>query len=357
MTITRCEKHTCSVRLRRWTALLLTLALTVLLCGCTAKPAETQPTFPAVTTTTPDQKKPDEMTTTEAVTAAPDEGTAAILEKCAAAVCFSLDERTILFSKELHKPIQVASITKLVTACTALQYISPEEVLPVGSELSLVQKNSSLCMISPGQKLAMLDLLYGLLVKSGNDAAYTIAVNAARAAQPGVTLSDADAVKAFCKRMNEFTESIGMTESHFVNPEGWDNDAQHTTASDMAILAAYAMDVPCICEIVATTKKNASFASGETVTWENTNQLLKSDSPYYTAAACGMKTGTTDAAGNCLASAFSENGKRFFILVVGCKADADRYVVTRHLYETYCAPTVPETEPVPEPSSERATAA
>ncbi|MBR3552314.1 MAG: D-alanyl-D-alanine carboxypeptidase [Clostridia bacterium] len=337
---------------RRALCLLIALCVAFLLFGCAAKGTDTSAsTRPAVTTTTPDQKLPAEMTTTEAVTTTPSDETQGILDKCTATICFSLDDRTILFAKELHKPIQVASITKLVTACTALQYISPEEVLTVSSELSLVQKNSSLCQIAKGQKLTMADLLTGLLVKSGNDAAYTVAVNAARAAAPQEELSDTAAVKAFCGRMNAFAESIGMTESHFVNPEGWDSDAQHTTVSDMAILANYAMRVPSIRKIIRIQKKDVQFASGQTITWENTNQLLKPDSKYYSAAACGMKTGTTDAAGNCLASVFSVGGQSWFILVVGCKSDDDRYVVTRRLYETYCAPAEPETEPSVEPAT------
>ena len=338
--------------LRRLTGLTLALCMAFLLFGCAGKGTPAGPTAPAVTTTTPAQKQPADMTTTEELTMQPDDETQAVLKKCSAAVCFSLDDRSILFSKELHKPVQVASITKLVTACTALQYISPEEVLTVGSELSLVQKNSSLCLIARGYKLTMTDLLSGLLIKSGNDAAYTVAVNAARAAAPGKELSDQQAVTAFCKRMNAFAESIGMTESHFVNPEGWDDDAQHTTVADMAILANYAMRVPTIRAIIKAQKKSVKIASGQTLTWENTNQLLKPDSKFYSAAACGMKTGTTTAAGNCLASVFSENGQSWFILVVGCKTDEDRYVITRQLYETYCAPLA-----VSEEATEPATAA
>ena len=95
-----------------------------------------------------------------------------------------------------------------------------------------MRSGSSLCLIRPGHKLKLYDLLTGMLMASGNDAAYTVAVTTARAVKTDTAKTDAQAVAYFSELMNSYASSIGMKDSHFTTPEGWDDASQYTTVSD-----------------------------------------------------------------------------------------------------------------------------
>lgn len=246
---------------------------------------------------------------------------------------YCAEDRRIVAGENIFRRIAPASLTKLLTASVALKYFEPDEVVTVGTELELVQPESSLCLISKGNRLTMYDLLTGLLLPSGNDAAYTVAVNTARKASGISGLSDRAAVKYFCDLMNDFAKELGMVNSHFANPEGWDDPRHYTTASDLTKVARYALSVPELRELVSTRKRYVEFESGETITWYNGNQLLQPNSDYYCENAVGMKTGFTDNAGLCLIAAFEKGGKTYIITVLGCTDSDKRYEKILELYE------------------------
>ena len=133
---------------------------------------------------------------------------------CRSAVLYSVDSKEILYNDGAEILTAPASITKLLTASVVLKYINSDDVVTVGSELDLVNEGSSICFISAGNRLTVKDLLTGMLMNSGNDAAYTAAVSAARAAHPEAELSDEDAVDVFVGMMNELAAEIGMSSSH-----------------------------------------------------------------------------------------------------------------------------------------------
>ena len=247
---------------------------------------------------------------------------------CKAAAFACADDRELLYYDNINEHIAPASLTKLLTASVALHYLSPDTVVTVGSEQSLVKSGSSLCLIRPGHKLKLYDLLTGMLMASGNDAAYTVAVTTARAVKPDTAMTDAQAVAYFSELMNSYASSIGMKGSHFTTPEGWDDASQYTTVSDLLILANHAFSIPEIKTITGTYQKKVYFVSGENITWTNTNALLNPNSAYYCADAVGIKTGTTASAGNCLIAAFERNGKTYLSAVVGCGTGNDRYELT-----------------------------
>lgn len=251
---------------------------------------------------------------------------------CRAAALACIDSRELLYSDNINERIAPASLTKLLTASAALKYLSPDTVITVGSEHNLVRSGSSLCLIQRGHRLKLYDLLTGMLMASGNDAAYTVAVAAARAAAPDVSMNDTQAVEYFARLMNEYAASIGMKNSSFVNPEGWDDDRQYTTVSDLLILAEHAFSIPEIRTITGTYQKRVVFASGENITWTNSNALLVPGGAYYCAEAAGMKTGTTANAGNCLIAVFAHSGRSYISVVTGCGTNADRYELTLKLY-------------------------
>ena len=223
---------------------------------------------------------------------------------CKAAAFACADDGELLYYDNINEHIAPASLTKLLTASVALHYLSPDTVVTVGSEQNLVRSGSSLCLIRPGHKLKLYDLLTGMLMASGNDAAYTVAVTTARAVKPDTAMTDAQAVAYFSELMNSYASSIGMKDSHFTTPEGWDDASQYTTVSDLLILANHAFSIPEIKTITGTYQKKVYFVSGENITWTNTNALLNPNSAYYCADAVGIKTGTTASAGNCLIAAF-----------------------------------------------------
>lgn len=254
---------------------------------------------------------------------------------CSAALLYCLEIDEILYSQDVGKLIAPASLTKLLTACTVLKHMSPDTILTVGSEQLLVQPESSLCYINQGQQLTVEQLITGMIMASGNDAAYTLAVNTARKCFPDMYMTDYQASERFCELMNDFASELGMKNSHFVNPDGWDNNKQFTTAYDLCILARYAMTLPEIREAGSCCEKNITISSGEVFTWHNSNKLLDPSSEFYSKNVTGLKTGSTVNAGNCLISVFEKNGLTYISIIIGCEADYERYEKTHFLIDTY----------------------
>lgn len=284
------------------------------------------------------QAETTEITTeivTEPPTTEPPTTKAPIEVNCKAAILYCVEDNFILFEKAADKKIAPASITKLMTSLTALKYSDGEDVFKVGSELKLLHPNSSLCMLSKGQKLKLADLISGMLMVSGNDAAYTTAVNTARKVFPDEELNRADAILRFTELMNETASDIGMRNSNFTTPDGWDDEEQYTTVSDLVKLALASLQEPLIKTAAAQTTKNAVFETGETITWKNTNKLIDKKSEFYMPEASGLKTGTTGLAGCCVLSVLEKNGKTYICAVTGCTEDADRYLATQKIFKEY----------------------
>lgn len=244
---------------------------------------------------------------------------------------YDVTDNTLILGENTDEYIAPASLLKLLTASVALRYLSPDKVITVGTELELVQPYSSLCFISQGHWLTLYDLLTGMLLASGNDAAYTVAVSTAREVS-GEELSDTEAVEYFTDMMNAFARELGMNNSHFVNPDGFDDERQYTTANDLLLLARYALTVPEIREITSTHQKYVVFESGHNITWTNSNKLLDPDGEFYCPGAIGLKTGTTANAGCNLIAAFEKDGKTYIAVAAGCKNDAARYKLVTDYY-------------------------
>lgn len=296
----------------------------LLLSACTSEGAED------TTTASPTEADSSQSQTT----AAQD-----IVPKCTAAISYCVEDRSLLYSKQGNMKIYPASLTKLLTAYVALQYVSPDAEFTVGSELDYVEKGSSLCLIKKNNILKLSDLLAGLLLVSGNDAAYTIAVGTARRADPKHNMSDAQAIKYFCGLMNDTAEKMGMVNSRFVNPDGWDNDDQYSTPTDLLILTENALKNETIRTILGEKERKVTFVAGGSITWKNHIKLIDSSSEYYCADFIGGKTGTTDGAGYSLIAAFERDGKTYITVVAGCKNDNERCSQTLELY-TKTAPSL-----------------
>lgn len=244
---------------------------------------------------------------------------------------YCVDDKSVLYSYNINDKIAPASLTKLLTASIALHYMDSNKVITVGSEQNLVKSGSSLCLVRPGHRMKLYDLLTGMLMNSGNDAAYAVAVSTARSVFPEKNLNDSQAVEHFSFLMNDYAESIGMKSSHFKTPEGWDDDAQYTTVRDLLLLSRHALSIPEIRSIIGTAQKRVVIESGEIFNWSNTNRLLDPNSTFYNKNAIGMKTGTTNNAGCCLIGAFEVKDKTYISIVVGCNSNNDRYSIVSEL--------------------------
>jgi D-alanyl-D-alanine carboxypeptidase len=192
-----------------------------------------------------------------------------------------------------------ASLTKIVTALVATERVDLAQTVYVtvdGGALS-ASTNATIMGLQPGQSLGMVDLLYGMLLPSGNDAAIEIAEYIA------------GSVDEFSVLMNAKVEELGLEDTHFANPHGLDEPGHYTSAYDIAILGSQLLDDPDLAAIVGTRSYQPHW-DGPPV--RNLNLLLG----QYPGA-LGVKTGYTEQAGQTLVAAAERAGRRFIVSVLG----------------------------------------
>lgn len=245
------------------------------------------------------------------------------------------DDGMLIAQSGLYDKISLASITKLLSASVMLQYYSPDDEVTVGDEVYLAKPDSTLSYISPGLKLKVSELIAAMLLPSGNDAAYTVAVNTARAAAGDSDMNDQDAVEYFCGLMNGFAAELDMGGSHFANPEGWDDAGHYTTLGDLLKLAKYVLNQPELRKITGMYQKSVTTPDDIIYTWTNTNLFLDPNSLYYRKDCIGLKTGTTNSAGCCIVTAFDINGSTYICAVMGCNENYDRYDLVQKILNKY----------------------
>ena len=228
--------------------------------------------------------------------------------------------------------IYPASITKLFTAYVALQYLEPELVITAGDALELVAPGSSIAEIQKGDTLTVEQLIEAMLLPSGNDAAYLLAVEAGRIIDSNPAEHASVAAQSFVARMNEVAKAQGMTGTNFVNPDGIHKSEHYTTFDDLVIMASLALKEPAITRYCTCSTDTVTFGSGSEKEWINTNALIDPDSEYYCPYAVGLKTGQTPSAGSCLLSAFRYENTAYIIGVFGCPKIEDRFDDTLQLF-------------------------
>ncbi|NMD70268.1 D-alanyl-D-alanine carboxypeptidase [Bacillus sp. DNRA2] len=183
----------------------------------------------------------------------------------------------ILFQKNAFEERRIASITKIMTAILAIESGKLDEMVTVSNRA--VRAEGSSIYLKLGEKIKLEDLVYGLMLRSGNDAAVAIAEHVG------------GSVEGFVFLMNQKAEEIGMTKTHFANPHGLDDSKEHfSTAYDMAILTQYAMGNPTYQKIAGTKVHRAPNPNEKwDRVWKNKNRLLTEKYKYTT----GGKTGYT----------------------------------------------------------------
>ena len=250
---------------------------------------------------------------------------------------FVYDCQTETFTYLMGRPDDIvypASITKLFTAYVVLQHLDPEQTIQADEVLELVSADSSVAGVQTGNVLTVEMLVEGMLLPSGNDAAYILAAEVGRTIVDDPDLESYVAITRFVDEMNRQARMLGMTGTNFSNPDGYHFTTHYTTYEDMALIGKLALENETIRKYANVAKENVIFASGEKQTWENTNALLNPESEYYCQYAIGLKTGYTSAAGSCLLSAFQYEGRQWIIGVFGCPEHKDRFADTLLIFNS-----------------------
>lgn len=224
-----------------------------------------------------------------------------------------LDRNTLLplYEKNAYKKTAMASTTKILTCIIALENSSKSDIVTVSQKASNI---SGSCLgLNKNTKISMNDLLYGLMLRSGNDCAIAIAEHIS------------GSVEDFSNLMNQKAFELGLFDSNFVTPHGLDNENHYTTAYDLALLTNYALKNPDFKKIVSTKKASISY-NNSTFEISNTNELLGNLDGVY-----GVKTGFTFEAGRCLVTACKQDNLDIIVVVLGADTKSIRTKDSRNL--------------------------
>ncbi len=330
--------------------LVILLAVAVYMCVNVLKSPVPEEEAPPMVEAGPGETIPEETTTEEVTEPEPTWLVHEPGRELLAKQYFVYDvdaEKFLTISGEETETIYPASVTKLFTCYVALQYLEPEEVLTVGDEMDFVVYGSSVADLRKGDKLTVSQLVEAMLLPSGNDAAYVLAVNAGRRILNDKYADFMYATIIFMEEMNSQVQELGMVNTHFANPDGIHSSDHFTCFSDLATLAAMSIKDETIMKNAVIANDTVTFIErgalvgeydpenenlGDTVKWKNTNELIDPNSKYYCPYATGLKTGQTPYAGSCLLSSFHYEGKTYIIGVFGCPEKEDRFDDTLQLF-------------------------
>lgn len=325
-------------------AILLALLALVAYDVYTHVPADPAGTTAATTApeTVPQVTPPQTQPTTEAVTipviAPPPPAVMPEDYELTARHAFVYDcgrEQLVYTLGDQHQTIAPASLTKLLTIYTALQHVSPDLVVTAGDETGWVDPASSLALVADGDQLTVAQLIEGMLLQSGNDAAYALAVAVGRVLHEEEGIPSGIALDTFLEEMNRQAAVLGLENTHFETPDGLDADGHFSTPADMLKLTQVLMEDPMIMGYAGIAKETVTFADGTTRDWTNTNYLLHPESPYYCPEACGLKTGYTSKAGACMIAIFHTGGRHLIVGVFGATHYEQRAADALWLYEQF----------------------
>lgn len=239
-----------------------------------------------------------------------------------AAVLINLDKDVIVYEKNATKKMYPASLTKIMTAIVVLDHIKDLDNTEIEAPLvvfdDLYGKNPSSVGYSRGEVITARDLMYSMLMASACESAGILAYHVG-----------GESIPNFIDMMNQKAKEIGCTGTNFANPHGLFDENQYTNAYDMALIAKYAVDnYPKFVEIATTTEFTLSATNYHGEGWatiHHTNAMtLKGE--YYYEPARGLKTGTLDESGRCLAAMASRDGNNYLLVTLGAPMyDAEGY--------------------------------
>lgn len=224
----------------------------------------------------------------------------------------ALDAKTkeVLWDQNGYEIVPMASTTKILTCLIAINYGNLERKVTISKNAASIR--GSTVGFRSGEEVTMRELLFGLMFRSGNDAAIAIAEDIG------------GSIEGFSNIMNDFAKSLGILDSHFESPHGLDSAKHYSSAYDLAILTSKAMEYPEFRECVGE-KTISKDKYNFTRDYTNINKIL-----HRIPEANGVKTGYTGGAGKCLVSSVNHNGRNIIIVVLNC---VDRWNVTENIYK------------------------
>ncbi|MBC8060935.1 MAG: D-alanyl-D-alanine carboxypeptidase [Clostridiaceae bacterium] len=229
------------------------------------------------------------------------------------AVALDCDSKLVLFEKNSEMIVSIASTTKIMTVMVAMKYGNLDKKVEISSRAAGIR--GSTVGYKKGEHITLKELLFGLMLRSGNDASIAIS--------EGVSGS----VEEFVKLMNEYAVEIGLSNSHFSVPHGLDDVGHYSTAYDLALITTKAKENKLFNEIVNSKDVDAS-QYGFTRSYHNINKIL-----WLIPEADGVKTGFTGDAGKCLVTTVKVQGKSIVIVVLNC---VERWKETKRIYDYIC---------------------
>ena len=220
------------------------------------------------------------------------------------AVVIDRNSKTLLFGKNENIKRAMASTTKIMTALIVIENTNLDTIIEISKKAA--GTGGSRLKISAGDKINVRDLLYGLMLRSGNDAAIALAEYVG------------GNIENFADMMNKKAYELNLQNTHFVTPHGLDEKEHYTTAYELAILTDYALKNETFSKIVQTKTANITI-SGQNRIISNTNELLGNLNGVY-----GVKTGFTNEAGRCLVTSIKRDNMDIICVVLGADTKKDR---------------------------------
>lgn len=236
-----------------------------------------------------------------------------------ACVVIDRNTNTILYGKNENTKRKMASTTKIMTAIIIIENCKLNESIKISKKAA--NTGGSRLGLKTGDKITILDLLYGLMLHSGNDAAVALAEYAG------------NDIPGFAEKMNKKAQELGLKNTHFETPHGLDSDEHYTTAYELALLTNYALNNPTFSKIVGT-KNYTITINGYSKDLSNTNELLGNLDGVY-----GVKTGFTNGANRCLVTACKRNNLDIICVVLGADTkkfrSTDSIKLINYIYQNF----------------------
>ena len=247
----------------------------------------------------------------------------------------------VLYERNMHRRMYPASMTKLLTALIVLDYLHPDDVIVIGPEIRNMPTGYATGVHQEGEHITVRVLLKGLLIRSVNESARVLALNAIQARNNRSNMNYLDEAKGiFAALMNDRARDLGAIDTRFTNPYGLHDTRHFTTAYDMALIARAFLEVPLLAEISMMpyfrgngleTNELPDDVLVQNFNWINTNLMLP-DGPHGHPFVVGLRTGYTTPAGECFAGAAYHNGLGL-VTVVFDSAGPGRWQDTRRLLD------------------------
>lgn len=220
-----------------------------------------------------------------------------------AAILIDAHTEEVLFNKNADKKMPMASTTKIMTAICTIENTNTNMPVKIDSRSAGVEGSS--IYLNVGEVISIKELLYGMMLNSGNDAATALAI------------ATSGSVEEFASLMNKTAKKIGAQSTNFVNPSGLYDENHHTTARDLARITAYALKNPLFRDIVSTREMKISSNTEAGIRYlKNHNKLL-----WQYEGCTGVKTGYTKKCGRCLVSSCEKNGRELIAVTLNAPDD------------------------------------